>query len=191
VNSYVLTVAPATEPVTTAEAKNHMRVDIDDDDTLIDGMIEAGRDYFEDTSRRALITQTWRQNLDAWPEGDEIELPRPPLQSVTSIIYKDEDGNETTLPSSAYIVDTDSEPGRIVLAHGESWPTGTLFPANPIQITFVAGYGDADDVPEKFKQAIKLLVAHWYEHREAYSDEGLVRQVPVALESLIFLNRAY
>lgn len=189
-SSYVLTSAPATEPVTTAEAKSHLRVDIDDDDTLIAGMIEAARDYFEEAARRALITQTWRLNLDAWPAGNEIELPRSPLQSVSSIVYLDEDGDSTTWSSSAYIVDADSEPGRVVLAHGQSWPSGGLYPANPIRITFVAGYGDADDVPEKFKHAIKLLVGHWYEHREAYGD-GLVREVPMALQSLIWLNRVY
>lgn len=189
--SNVRTVEPATEPVTTDEAKSHMRVDIDDDDNLIGSMIEAARDYFEETSRRALITQTWRLNLDAWPEGNEIELPRPPLQSVTEVVHLDEDGNSTTFSSSSYIVVTADEPARIVLATGESWPTSSLFPANPIQITFVAGYGAASAVPEKFKQAIKLLIGHWYEHREAYSDEAIVRQVPLALESLIFLNRAY
>jgi len=182
------TVAPAAEPVTLTEAKSHLRVDISDDDTLIEGLITAARDMIEKMARRALITQTWRYSLDGWPGGDEIRLPRPPLQSVASIVYKESDGTSNSWDTAAYIVDSDSEPGRVVLAYGESWPSVTLYPAAPIQITFVAGYGDADDVPETWKQAIKLLVAHWYENREAIQMEKM-GEIPFAVESLVGLDR--
>jgi uncharacterized phiE125 gp8 family phage protein len=187
------TVAPASEPVSLVEAKLHLRVDISDDDAYITGLITAARIYFEATARRALISQTWRLSLDAWPCSDEIALPRPPLQSVTSIIYKDDVGAQTTLASASYIVDTDSEPGRVVLAYGESWPSGVLYPANPIQITYVAGYGDeGSDVPEQVRQAIKLLVSHWYENREPVVASGAVpKAIPLGVDSLIWLNRAY
>lgn len=188
-----LVTPPALEPVTTAEAKSHMRVDIGDDDGYIeDDLIPAARIYFEETAWRALITQTWRLNLDEWPESNEIELPRSPLQSVTSVVYKDADGTPATWPTSSYIVDTDSEPGRIVLADGESWPNVTLYPANPIVITFVAGYGNAaSDVPAQMKRCIKLLIAHWYENREGTVGGTIIRDVPFAIDSLIWLNRAY
>lgn len=190
--SLKLVTGPSTEPLTTALAKNHLRVDIDDDDTLIGNLITAARKYFEETSRRSLITQTWRLNLDEWPEGDEILLPRPPLQSVTSVVYKDSAGDSTTWSSDAYIVDTDSEPGRIVLAYGESWPSVTLLPANPIVITYVAGYGDnASDVPEQMIQAIRLLIGHFYENREGTVGGTIIRDVPMTVDSLIWLNRAY
>jgi uncharacterized phiE125 gp8 family phage protein len=183
--------APAVEPISTDEAKSQIRVDIADDNTLIDTEIAAAREFLEQAMRRAFITQTWRLSLSAWPAGNEIEIPRPPLQEVSSIVYTDSDGNPTTWSTEAYIVDTDSEPGRVVLAYGESWPSVTLSPANPIQITFVAGYGDAaDDVPEFIKQAITLLLAHWYENREAIS-EGLLREIPLGVESLIWLDRVF
>jgi uncharacterized phiE125 gp8 family phage protein len=187
-----LATAPASEPVTLAEAKAHLRVDISDDDTLIDGLIASARRYFEEAARRALITQTWRLSLDGWPSGDEIELPRPPLQSVTSVIYKDQDGNATTWAAANYIVDTDSEPGRIVLAYGQSWPTGVLYPANPIQITYKAGYGDAgSSVPTQMKQAILLLIGHYYENREDTIAGTTIKAIPLGVHSLIWLNRAY
>lgn len=183
------TVEPASEPVSLDEAKLHLRMDGDDEDDFIAGLLAAAREYFEETTRRSLISQTWRLSLGEWP--DEIELPKPPLQSVTSITYKDDSGAQTTLNSSVYLVDTDSEPGRIVLASGQSWPSGTLYPVNPIQVTYVAGYGDEGAaVPERMKQAIKLLLGHWYENRED-TITATIKNIPMGVESLIFLNRAY
>jgi uncharacterized phiE125 gp8 family phage protein len=185
------TVEPTEEPVSLDEAKSQCRVDTSDDDTFITGLIVAARQYVEGASRRAFITQTWRLSLDEWPGDDEIELPKPPLVSVTSVIYKDTVGAQTTLSSSLYIVDTDSEPGRVKLAYGESWPSDTLYPANPIQITYVAGYGAAAAVPAWVKQAIKLIVGHWYENREETIAGTIIKGIPLGADSLIWLNRGY
>jgi len=189
----VRTEDPASEPVTLEEAKSHLRVDASDDDTLIEGLITAARQYYEDVTRRALITQTWRLSLDRWPGGSEILLPRAPLQSVTSVVYTDSDGTATTWSSDEYAVDADSEPGRVVLGYGYSWPSATLRTSLPIQITYEAGYGDADDVPEKIKQAIKLLVGHWYENREGVMvAQGVsIQGLPLAIDSLVWANRVW
>lgn len=184
------TVDPVTEPVSLIEAKTHCRVDIDEDDThFTNVLIPAARRYVESVSRRSFITQTWRLSLDDWPHGDEIQLPRPPLVSVSSVVYKDQDGNSTTWASSNYIVDTDSEPGRVKLTYNNTWPSETLYPALPVQITYVAGYGDADDVPEEYKQAILLLIGHWYENREAIGTVG--QPIALAVESLIWVDRVF
>ena len=185
------TVEPTTEPVSLAEAKAQCRVDSDDENTFITGLIQAAREYVEDTSHRALLTQTWRLSLDAWPACDEIELPRPPLQSVTSLVYYDSAGTLYTLDSSKYGVDTDSEPGRVVLNWGESWPSLTLRSFNPVQVTFKAGYGDdADDVPLHLRQAILLIIGHWFENRELTISGTIIKEIPLAVDSLIYLNRA-
>lgn len=185
-----LVTEPAEEPVSLTEAKSHLRVDIDDDDTLISSLITAAREVVEKLSRRALVTQTWRLSLDEWPDGDEIDIPKPPLQSVSSITYTDSDDTTTTWSSSLYEVDADSEPGRVKLAYGESWPADTLAETNPIKITFVAGYGEAADVPDRWKQAIKLILGHWYENREEIIVSGAVpKEIPMAAGSLILLDR--
>lgn len=186
-----LVTGPASEPVSLDEAKAQLRVDGSDDDTFISGLIAAAREHVEQTARRALITQTWHLSLDGWPSCDEIELPKPPLQSVTSLIYKDSVGAQTTLPTANYIVDSDSQPGRVVLAYGQSWPSGTLYPANPIQVTYVAGYGAASDVPAWAKQAMKLIIGHWYENREETITGTIIKGIPLGAESLMWLNRAY
>lgn len=187
-----LVTAPAAEPLSVSQLKTHLRIDHNDEDDDLTALIVEAREKLESDMRRAFITQTWRMSLDGWPTLDEILLPRPPLQSVTSVVYKDSEGNSTTWSSSAYIVDTDSEPGRIVLAYGETWPSLTLYPANPIQITFVAGYGDAaDDVPGNVKRALKLLCGHWYENREGTVSGTIVRDIPMAVESLIWMDRNF
>jgi len=131
---------PTTEPVSLQECKDHLRIVHDDEDTLIESYAKAARRYVEQIlCWRALITQELELVLDKFQ--DQFKLPRPPLQEVTSIKYTDKDGTEHTVDADDYIVDTDSEPGRIVLAHGKYWPTDTLVPANAVRIRYRAGYG--------------------------------------------------
>ena len=154
------------------------------EDTLLTGLIQAAREYVETYQNRALCTQTWELVLDGWPNDEYVEIPLPPLQSVTSIKYKDSTGAETTWDEANYIVDTDSYLGR-VLADGCSWPSDALYPAGAIRIRFVAGY---TDVPATTKAAMLLLIGHWYEHREA-TDAVNLSEIPFAVKSLLDLNR--
>lgn len=181
--------APSTEPVSLAEAKAQCRVDSTDDDAFITGLIAAAREMAEKVARRAFVTQTWDLVLDAWPDSDQIELPRPPLQSVMSVTYVDDDGVSATFPSSSYLVDTDSEPGRVVLKTGYTWPSATLQAANGVRVRFVAGYGAAAAVPAHLAAAIKLLVGHWYENREATAAGDVAREVPLGVQALLTLDR--
>jgi uncharacterized phiE125 gp8 family phage protein len=148
--------------------------------------IKVARRYCENFQHRAFITQTWDLYLDQFPCELEIRIPMPPLQSVTWLKYKDMAGILQTWPASNYIVDTVSEPGRIVLANGKSWPT-TYDEIQAVQIRFVCGYGDsAADVPEEIGQAILLKVADLYEHR---GDEAADPNIERALESLLWPER--
>lgn len=166
----VISSAPAVEPVAwDPEIKAQLRLYTDEERQLVEGFhLPAARLHLEQTIlRRALITQTVQLTLDEWPEGNTIWLPRPPLQSVTSIVYTDDDGDSSTFSSSSYIVDTAGTPGRIVLKRNYSWPGVTLQAANGIVITYVAGYGDtAADVPANIKQGLLLLLGDFYENRE-------------------------
>lgn len=111
-----------------------------------------------------------------------LKLPKPPLQSVLSIKFTDSTNAQTTFDPANYIVDTASEPGRIALAYGQSFPNITLQPINGIAIQFVAGYGAATAVPENVKTAIKLYVAHRYENPD-------FQKVPEAVEYLLWSDR--
>lgn len=158
------------------------------EDSLLAGLIQAAREYAEGYQNRALCTQTWELVLDDWPRGDYVDIPLPPLQSITSIKYKDSDGTETTWDDANYVVDTDSFVGRIALAYGSSWPSATLYPVSGIRIRFVAGYGLAVSVPQMVKNAILLLAAHLYENREAGTDKAL-EEIPFGVKALLSMNR--
>ncbi len=185
--TWVRTVDPTVEPVHEIDLCNHLRIDSTGGTAEL-ALITAAREYIEEAARRALVTQTWKLYLDRWPVVDYIALPRPPLQSVTSLKYTDKDGTQTTWNSSNYLVDTASEPGRLVLAYGASWPNVTLQTVNPIEITYVCGYG-ANAVPKRWEQAVLLLAAHWYENREATITGSTQKSIPFGVESLINLDR--
>lgn len=159
--------APASTPISVAEAKSHMRVSGSDDDTLIGIYVNTATLISEAILQRKLINQTWKMYLDYWP--NHIKVLFGDLQSVTHVKYTDSDEGQSTLDSGTYLVDTDSVPGRIMLADGENWPTATLSIRNPIEIQFVTGYGATSAaVPEDIRNAIMLTTAHFYENRENY-----------------------
>lgn len=174
----VLITAPTVEPVSLAEAKAHLRIDIDDDDTLISRLITTARMYLEENRtkpRLAMINQTWEFIADSWPRTDTLVLTPCPLQSVTSIKYTDSAGVETTFSSSNYLVDTYNKPGRVRLKSAASWPSVTLRELNGLVVRFVAGHGaSGSTVREQWRQSILLLVGHWYENREPILTTGMM-----------------
>lgn len=156
---------PAVEPISLEEMMNFSRIDSDADVITMQAMITTARQEAEKITRRQLNTATWELRLDRFPET--IYLPVPPLQSVTSVKYLDSAGTEQTLTENTdYLVDSDSEPGRITPAYGMVWPT--IYPVpNTVRVRFVAGYGDEDtDVPESVRQWIKAMAGTLYENRE-------------------------
>lgn len=184
---YVKTITPAAvEPVTVAEAKTHLRVDHADDDVYIAALIAAARETVENWTNRSLTNQTYELVQDGWPAGDTFYLPRSPLQSVTSVKYKDSAGDESTLSSAAYLVDTDALPPRLRLKSGQTWPSVVLLEASAIRVRFVAGYGAAASaVPAALKQAVLLLVAGMYENRE---NETTARTTEIVIGAMALMT---
>ncbi len=163
----VVITPPAAEPVSLGDAKDHLRVDSADDDSLIEGMIAAARRRTEAFLWRSLVTQTLEWTVDRFPHAaTPIRLPQSPVQSITSISYTDDQGNAATLAVADYQTDLVNDPPRIVPAIDSFWPSTQAGKINALVIRFVAGYGDPPAVEEDIKLAMKLMVAHWYAHRE-------------------------
>ena len=185
----VITSAPAREPVTVSEAKAHLRVDGTAEDTLIGTLILTSRLHIEAALGLALMTQSWRLTLDAWPKRRELELPLRPLRSVSSVKVLTADGAAETVSPASYVVDIDGTPPRIVPNSG-SWPLPEKA-ANGIEIEFTAGFGDeAADVPAPVRQALLLLIAHWYEHRDPIEVGSRDAAIPAAVSDLLAPYRA-
>lgn len=194
-----LVTGPSLDPVSLAEVKAHCRVSIADDDGLLAGYLLAARQIIETDLRRPLITQTWDYFIDDdWPCEKvagrwqrRITLPLPPLQSVTSVTYVDSSGAAQTLATDQYRVSTKRHEGVIEPAYGVSWPS-VREQVDAITVRFVCGYGsNPSDVPEPIRQAMLLLVGHWYENREAVNVGNIVTPLPFAVDSLIFPFRVF
>ena len=163
--SLILTAPPAAEPLSLAQANAHLRVDSSAEDAFISSLIITSRLHIEAALGLALISQSWAWTLDAWPERREVALPMRPVRSIESITVQGVDGAPTVLSAASYVLDGNASPARIV-------PLGAGFPASGrpalgIEIRFTAGFGSApEDVPQPIRQALLMLVAHWFENRE-------------------------
>lgn len=190
--------APAAEPVSLAEVRTQIgrASGFTDHDTMLTGMISAARELVESITGRALVTQTWDWVLDGFPGavGRPLRLPLPPCQSVTSITYVDTAGATQTWASSLYQVDNPTGPraqhARIQPAYGQTWPS-TRREMGAVTVRFVAGYEDSGgspaevvDAPQPLKQALLMLIAHWYDHRDAVAALQL-QPVPWAVDALL------
>lgn len=207
-----LVTAPATEPVSLDLAKQHLRVDGDDDDLLIGAYIVAARQFCESYTNRVFFNQTWQLTLDSFPmygndtasmqpatqrnwpywgslwDGLIIRLPRPSCVSVTSITYTDLAGASRTLDAASYTVDASSEPARIVPAPNTFWPYVHSYLPGSVKVTYVAGsYGDgttSNTCPQTVVMAILLMLSHFYEHRESTSELSL-KEIPLGVKALL------
>jgi uncharacterized phiE125 gp8 family phage protein len=157
---------PTLHALTQAELEAHSRV-LGATNADVTPYLFAAAEHIETICSRAFLTQSWKAYLDYWPWGDEIVIPLGWLQSITHLRYYDTTGTAFTVPSSQYDVDLGGDGyGRIKLKYARHWPTATLQPMNPIEIQFVAGKATPDELPHAIRQAIRLLGAAWYEHRE-------------------------
>lgn len=191
---------PADEPVSLIEAKLHCKIEVDEDDALVEGLIAAAREFVENQTHRAFIDRTLELVIDHFP-CREIIFPVTPVLSIDSIKYDDDDGTEQTIDVGDYQVDLFSEPARIWPSVDFSWPS-TVGNPNAVRIEFTAGYGDdgasggspadtAANVPQIAKQAILMIVAHWYANRETVIVGQEAKEIPFAATILMGQLQVY
>lgn len=159
--------APSEEPLTVDEVKYHCRIDEYNQDAvnehaLLNVLISTARQQAESYLKRYLITQTIDCYMDEFPYW-EIRLP--PIQSVSSITYLDQDGVSAVLSPSNYIVDSVSMPSRITPSYGNVWPVARE-QNNAVIVRFVAGYGAKAAVPQCIKNWMLMRIKTLYDSRD-------------------------
>ena len=172
---------PSLEPISVDEVKTFGRIDGSSEDTLLEGFITAVRKAAEEYLGRALVTRPMKLHLDYWP-GMEVELPRPPLYSITKVVTITEDDVETTYDSDSYFTVNTAIPGKIVIKNGSTPPINTNRYVSGYAVEYYAGYNDpaldpavdADTIratiPAPIREAMKLWVMQVYENRELSPD---------------------
>lgn len=163
-----------TEPITLAQAKQHLKMDgIDDDDDLITALIASARETAERITGRDLVRRQWALALDGFPPGRIIPLPKAPVSSVESVTYVDTDGATQTLSTDVYGAALDWTSAHLYLKFNQQWPTARVqFAA--VTVNFTSGYPyDADaspvdereNIPPGIIAAIKIILRDLYDQR--------------------------
>jgi uncharacterized phiE125 gp8 family phage protein len=181
----VRSTAPAVLPISRDEAKSACRVDTTntDEDDLIDGLIEAATSLLDGWSGilgRCLVTQSWQALADDFEQCMRLPLP---AATITSVKVRNAAGQLSTVTSTNYALRRDLRGSYVRFADAYSWPTD-LAETQAVTIEFTAGYGAAEDVPSAIRQAIYLLVAHWYANREAVMVDS-VAELPLGVKALL------
>jgi uncharacterized phiE125 gp8 family phage protein len=182
--SYLLA-GPAEEPVSLAEAKAWLKLDDGAEDALVTTLVAAARIHVESTTGRALLTQSWRVVLDAWPADRSVRLPVAPLQSLTAIRAYDADGVAHSIGLVQFQSESAVAPARLLLpASVDGMPA--LRERLGLEVDYVAGFGDdPEDVPADLRQALLMLVAHWFEHRDAVIVAGSGGVIPIGFDHVV------
>ena len=192
-NSVTRATGPAVEPLTVAEAKLHLRVDISDDDVFIGTLITAAREWVEAYLDRTLITTQLILRAAEFPT-EELELARPPMATAGTatavvITYTLADTTTATLSTALYRVDRTTTPGNVAPVINGTWPSDVIEDANAVAVTYWAGYGPTSaSVPATIRHACLMLIGHWYESRSTVLVGVTSKPLEFAVESLLASN---
>ena len=181
------------------EAKEHLRVDVSDEDNKITAAIRGATRIAENYTSRAFVSRQFEMTLDRFPwQGrdrtfpQEIVLPRAPLVSIDEVAYQSTDlsgSPESPVEKTVQAVaDKSRFKPRIVPLYNQTWPDTALVP-EAVKITFTAGMGGASDVPEDIKEAVKLILGSLYEHREEQVAGSTVVRMPFASREILSTYR--
>lgn len=172
---------PLAEPVTLAELKAHLRIDVTEEDELLESLIRVARAHLEAVTGVALMSQGFRLMLDDWPRGSVIQLMRTPVQTIDAVVVFSGDGEPQSLDLSDMLLDATARPARLVIMDRPR--PGR--PINGIEIEFTAGFGSALEVPPELKRAILVHAAHLYEFRGAVTLDMQPASIPAGYDRLI------
>ncbi|HVV94715.1 MAG TPA: phage head-tail connector protein [Hyphomicrobiales bacterium] len=178
--SLSLLAPPAEEPVALDDAKGWLKLDQDTDDDLVRALIVAARLQVEALTGRVLVTQNWRLTLDCWPPGGLVSVPLAPVASLAAAAVIAGDGTAIAIDPATVTLDAASLPPRLLALDR---PASRGFAG--IRFDLVAGYGGAADVPAPLVEAMRLMIGHWYGHRDELGTPGAEPAIPRAASALL------
>lgn len=178
---------PTVEPVTVADltdaGNDFLKIEFDEDDTLIGEMITAARRVAEEHVNRKFITQTLTVYWDEF--AMELPLPYPPHISVTSVkrLFKD---TTTTLTLNTDYFQLGTNTSDFILKDLD------LHGGQSLEVEYVVGYGAAaTDVPEAIRHAIMRIVAGMYDFRTDFVEGKTISTIPLDSRRLLEPFRIY
>lgn len=182
---YTTTVSGA-EPITMQQVKEHLRVNFDDEDSLIYALLVASREYAEKATSQAIIPQTIKAYYPALPStAGSLSLPLSNAVTITTVKYLDSAGVQQTLSSSEYYL-TVGQPNTVYFTAGAAAVTAQ---PDSVEITYTAGFGSSPykPFPQSIRAAILVMTADLYENRESQSTQKFEQNMTV--ERLLNMNR--
>jgi len=182
--AYTRKTAPTSQVIDLGLAKLQCRISLDDtnEDDLLNLYIETATSWAEDYAGISGMTQTWQISARAFAR--RFWLPRAaPLASVTHVKYYDTSNALQTLSASVYTTPSFHEPACLALADGQSWPS-IYTRDDAVQIEYVTGVTAPENTPAKLRQAVQLLVGHWFANRESVIVGTNAMEVPLAAMAL-------
>tara|TARA_Y100001963_G_C6723180_1_gene420101 strand:+ start:65 stop:673 length:609 start_codon:yes stop_codon:yes gene_type:complete len=191
--SKVLDTAATSEPIALSEAKLFLKVDTSDDDALIGTIISSAREYVENFTGYQLLSATYTQYLDKFPnKNTAIELLMNPVSAVTHVKYYDSNNTLQTWNTSNYDTDLKGKPARITLANDATFPT-VYDRTNAVEIKFVAGYAStsATGFPKQLLNAMYLIIGHLYENRQDVIVGSIVTEMKKGADSILRQYRIF
>lgn len=184
--SVIVQTATVLDALVAADIRAHVGQPNTDDDAMLSALWSAACDWTEAYLGRGLLTQTREATYDGGPCGDVVLLPEP-VTAITSVTFYDVAGDATAVTTSTYRLDTGGLPPRLVLKDGQSWPT-SVRDESSVVVRYTCGWAVAT-LPKAIRQALLLLTAHWYEHRQPVVTMGGVTPVPMGVEALLMPYR--
>jgi len=186
-NTYIVSSAPTSYPISLTEAKEHLRITDTTEDTLIESLIQASTEYCEIYENRKYCNQTIVACYDSF--DSKLILPCNPVQSISSITYIDDNEVEQTLDSSLYTLDNYSCPSFVYISSSASLPTVNSDYPNPVRVTYEAGYesnpSSTDSIPARVKASIKLILGALFENRENFITGTITSEIPFSAKCLL------
>lgn len=187
--------AATIKALTVADAKTHLNVTHNEDDSLISDYIDAATKVLQDRCGRCFVEETRKLVMNGFDDKRYVHdrviyLPRSPVSSVSSITYVNSSaGTTSTLASTDYVVSAYDKPGRISEAYNATWPTPRCQPNN-VTVTYLTGSSTTTaSVPANIKQALRMLVAHWYRNRESALVGTVSTEISMGLDALLESER--